>query len=74
VRGRTLTTREKIGLMLGARSSARVRGRRFPLFRQQLIDLIFTVGSYHTLAMLMRSFGLALDDDLRSFLTTENPS
>jgi AhpD family alkylhydroperoxidase len=44
------------------------------LDRQQLIDLIFTVGSYHTLAMLMRSFDLALDDDLRSFLTTENPS
>jgi AhpD family alkylhydroperoxidase len=41
------------------------------LDRQQLIDLIFTVGSYHTLAMLMRSFDLALDDDLRSFLTTK---
>ena len=43
------------------------------LDRQQLIDLIFTVGSYHTLSMLMRSFDLALDDDLRSFLTTEHP-
>ena len=44
------------------------------LDRQQLMDLIFTVGSYNTLSMLMRSFDLALDDDLRSFLTTENPS
>ena len=40
---------------------------------QQLIDLIFTVGAYHTLSMLMRSFDLGLDDDLRAMLTKENP-
>ncbi|MFI6435135.1 MULTISPECIES: carboxymuconolactone decarboxylase family protein [unclassified Streptomyces] len=31
---------------------------------QQLIDLIFTVGAYETIAYLMRSFALDLDDDL----------
>lgn len=31
---------------------------------QQLMDLVFTVGAYDTLAMLMRSFELELDDDL----------
>jgi AhpD family alkylhydroperoxidase len=31
---------------------------------QQLLDLIFTVGAYETLAYMMRSFDLALDDDL----------
>jgi alkylhydroperoxidase family enzyme len=31
---------------------------------QQLLDLIFTVGAYETLAWMMRSFDLELDDDL----------
>jgi AhpD family alkylhydroperoxidase len=31
---------------------------------RQLIDLIFTVGAYETIAYLMRSFALDLDDDL----------
>jgi 4-carboxymuconolactone decarboxylase len=31
---------------------------------QQLMDLIFTVGSYDTLATLIGTFQLALDDDL----------
>jgi alkylhydroperoxidase family enzyme len=31
---------------------------------QQLLDLVFTVGAYETLAWMMRSFALELDDDL----------
>jgi len=31
---------------------------------QQILDLIFTVGAYETLAWMMRSFDLELDDDL----------
>jgi AhpD family alkylhydroperoxidase len=31
---------------------------------QQLMDLVFTVGAYETLALAMRSFGMRLDDDL----------
>ena len=36
---------------------------------QQLMDLIFTVGAYETLAMLLRSSGIALDDDLLAYLS-----
>ena len=32
---------------------------------RQLIDLVFTVGAYETLAMAFRSFGVEPDDDLR---------
>lgn len=35
------------------------------LDQQQLMDLVFTVGAYDTLAMALRSFGVELDDDLR---------
>jgi alkylhydroperoxidase family enzyme len=35
---------------------------------QQLMDLIFTVGAYETLAMFLRSAGVALDDDLRPYV------
>lgn len=31
----------------------------------QMMDLVFTVGAYDALAMAFRSFGVALDDDLR---------
>lgn len=31
---------------------------------QQLMDVVFTVGTYDTLAMAMKSFGVELDDDL----------
>jgi len=31
---------------------------------QQLMDLVFTVGAYETLAMALRTFGVVLDDDL----------
>ena len=37
------------------------------LDRQQLMDLVFTVGSYDLLAMAFRSFGVELDDDLRGW-------
>jgi alkylhydroperoxidase family enzyme len=36
------------------------------LDEQQLMDLVFTVGAYDALAMAFRSFGVQLDDDLRS--------
>lgn len=32
---------------------------------QQLMDVIFTVGAYETIALMMRSFDLDLDDDLQ---------
>ncbi len=32
---------------------------------KQLMDLVFTVGTYEILAMAFRSFGVELDDDLR---------
>jgi hypothetical protein len=35
------------------------------LDEHQLMDLIFTVGTYDLLAMAFRSFGIELDDDLR---------
>jgi alkylhydroperoxidase family enzyme len=31
---------------------------------QQMLDLVFTVGAYDTLAMAFRSFGVEIDDDL----------
>jgi len=34
------------------------------LDEQQLMDLVFTVGAYEVLAMALRTFGVALDDDL----------
>ena len=35
------------------------------LDEQQLMDLVFTVGAYETIAMAFRSFGIELDEDLR---------
>ena len=32
---------------------------------EQLMDLVFTVGAYDLLAMVFRSFGVQLDDDLK---------
>jgi alkylhydroperoxidase family enzyme len=37
------------------------------LDQRQLMDLIFTVGAYDVLAMLMRSAGMELDADLREW-------
>jgi alkylhydroperoxidase family enzyme len=34
---------------------------------QQLLDLVFTVGAYETLAMAMRTFGVEVDDDLAAW-------
>jgi alkylhydroperoxidase family enzyme len=34
---------------------------------QQLMDVVFTVGVYETFAMAMRSFDVALDDDLARY-------
>ena len=36
------------------------------LEEQQLMDLVFTVGAYDMLAMALLSFGVELDDDLRT--------
>lgn len=35
------------------------------LGEQQLLDVVFTVGAYDALAMVLRSFDVELDDDLR---------
>ena len=35
---------------------------------RQLMDVVFTVGSYDLLAMAFRSFGVELDDDLKPYL------
>jgi alkylhydroperoxidase family enzyme len=34
---------------------------------QQLMDVVFTVGAYEVFAMAMRTFDVALDDDLRPY-------
>lgn len=39
------------------------------LDRQQLMDLVFTVGAYDLLAMAFNTFGLELDPDLEGFPT-----
>ena len=36
---------------------------------QQLMDIVFTVGAYEVFAMVMRSFDVALDDDLLPYDT-----
>lgn len=40
----------------------------------QIMDVIFTVGAYDVLAMLMRSFGVLLDDDLRPGAEERGPA
>ncbi|MET0729346.1 MAG: carboxymuconolactone decarboxylase family protein [Acidimicrobiales bacterium] len=40
---------------------------------QQLLDVIFTVGSYEILAWMMRSFDLDLDDDIRELMAKQQP-
>lgn len=39
------------------------------LDEQQLLDVVFTVGAYDTLAMMLRTFDVELDDDLRSAIS-----
>ena len=38
--------------------------------RQQLLDLVFTIGAYDLLAMVFNGFGVQLDDDLREARST----
>ncbi len=40
---------------------------------QQILDLIFTAGSYGMLAWMVASLGVELDDDLRESLTVADP-
>jgi 4-carboxymuconolactone decarboxylase len=40
------------------------------LSEQQLVELVFTVGTYTALAMAFKSFGLELDPDLQEIVTT----
>jgi len=35
--------------------------------RQQLIDLVFTVGQYHTVSMALNTLGVQLDEGIRGF-------
>ena len=35
--------------------------------RQQLIDLVFTVGQYHTVSMALNTLGVQLDEGVRGF-------
>jgi alkylhydroperoxidase family enzyme len=41
---------------------------------QQILDLIYTVGCYQSLAWMLRSFDIDLDDDLRELLIARNPA
>ena len=40
---------------------------------QQLLDVIFTVGAYETIAFMFRSLDLELDDDLKTSLAVGVP-
>jgi 4-carboxymuconolactone decarboxylase len=44
------------------------------LDRQQLMDVVFTVGAYDVVAMAFRSFGVALDDDLAEWRKRHSPN
>lgn len=43
------------------------------LDERQLLDVIFTVGAYETIAWMMRSLDLALDDDIRELTLDYQP-
>jgi 4-carboxymuconolactone decarboxylase len=43
------------------------------LDERQLVELVFTVGTYTALAMAFKSFGLQLDPDLQEIATTSRP-
>ncbi|WP_395310153.1 carboxymuconolactone decarboxylase family protein [Mycobacterium sp. AMU20-3851] len=40
---------------------------------QQILDAIFTVGAYETLGWMLRSFGVELDEDVRTYLAENGP-
>jgi AhpD family alkylhydroperoxidase len=44
------------------------------LDRQQLMDVVFTVGAYDLVAMAFRSFGVELDDDLAAWRKRHSPN
>lgn len=46
------------------------RALRSALGDQQLLDLVFTVGAYDLLAMVLHTFEVQMDDDLRPWSTT----
>jgi alkylhydroperoxidase family enzyme len=56
----------------GSISAATLRVLRDHLDVQQILDLIYTVGCYQSLAWMMRSFDIDLDDDLRELLIARN--
>jgi AhpD family alkylhydroperoxidase len=43
------------------------------LDRQQLMDVVFTVGAYDLVAMAFRSFDVELDEDLRQWRKRDSP-
>jgi AhpD family alkylhydroperoxidase len=43
------------------------------LDRQQLMDVVFTVGAYDLVAMAFRSFAVELDEDLRAWRKRDSP-
>jgi alkylhydroperoxidase family enzyme len=68
--GWSTTDRALVGAVDGLLADARVADDTWAVLAadlevEQLMDLIFTVGAYDALAMLFRSFGVQLDDDLR---------
>ena len=50
----------------GAISASTWAGLSTELDTRQILDVIFTVGSYETLTFMLRSFDLELDDDLQA--------
>jgi alkylhydroperoxidase family enzyme len=52
----------------GAISTATWQTLAGGLDKQQLLDLIFTVGSYDTLARMMSSLELGIDDDIHDLM------
>ena len=50
----------------GAISASTWAGLSTELDTRQILDVIFTIGSYETLTFMLRSFDLELDDDLQA--------
>jgi alkylhydroperoxidase family enzyme len=56
----------------GSISATTLQVLRDHLDVQQILDLIYTVGCYQSLAWMLRSFDIDLDDDLRELLIARN--
>jgi alkylhydroperoxidase family enzyme len=54
----------------GSISDATWTALRTHLDNQQILDVIFTTGAYTTVAWMVESLGVALDDDLRDAVTS----